>query len=86
MMTNAHASKICPLCGGALEAGEATIPYVLEGDSVVVVKHVPAEICTDCREAYTFGRVTDQIVSMLERLKGLHSEVSVLSYAQHQLV
>ena len=83
-MTNAHASKICPLCGGTLELGEATIPYVLEGGSVVVVKNVPAEICTDCREAYTAGAVTDQIVSMLQRLKGLHSEVSVLAFTQQQ--
>lgn len=85
-MTNAHASKQCPLCGGTLEAREATIPYVLEGDSVVVVKHVPAEVCTDCSEPYTSGLVTDQIVLMLQRLKGLHSEVSVLAYAQQQPV
>ena len=83
-MTSAHANKTCPLCGGRLEWGEATIPYVLEGDAVVVIKNVPAEVCGDCREAYTSGSVTDQIVYMLERLKGLHSEVSVLSYAQQQ--
>jgi len=83
-MINVHASKTCPTCGGTLEAGEATIPYVLEGGSVVVVRNVPAEICGDCREAYTSGAVTDQIVFMLQRLKGLHSEVSVLAYAQQQ--
>lgn len=85
-MMDVDENRICPLCGGALESGEATIPYVLKGDSVVIVKHVPAEICTDCREAYTSGVVTDQILLMLEKLKGLHSEVSVLSFAQHQLV
>jgi YgiT-type zinc finger domain-containing protein len=79
-MTNAHANKVCPSCGGTLHPGEATIPYVLENGAVVVVKNVPAEICTDCREAYTSGAVTDQLVTMLQKLKGLHSEVSVLLF------
>ena len=85
-MTNAHADSFCPLCGGTLEAGDATIPYVLEDHSVVIVKNVRAEICAECREAYTSGLVTDQMVRMLQKLKGLHSEVSVLSYAQPQPV
>ena len=84
LRASSHSSERCPRCGGTLEGGEATIPYVLESGSVVVIKNVPAEICGDCREAYTSGGVTDQIVFMLQRLKGLHSEVSVLAYAQQQ--
>ena len=78
-------NKRCPVCGGSLESGDATIPYVLRDNSVVVVKNVPAEICADCREAFTSGHVTDQLVAMVRQLKELHSEVSVISYREYEL-
>ena len=86
-MTGEHVNhKHCPVCGGALEAGETTIPYVFRDESVVVIKNVPAEICGDCREAFTSGKVTDQIVLMVQQLKNLHSEVSVISYTEYEPV
>lgn len=77
--------KRCPVCGGSLMDGEATIPYVLKDDTVVIVKNVPAEICGDCREAFTSGKVTDQLVAMVKQLKELRSEVSVVSYREYEL-
>ena len=77
--------KRCPVCGGTLEQGEATIPYVLKEDTVVVVKNVPAEICSDCGETFTAGKVTDHLVAMIQQLKDLHSEVSVISYREYEL-
>ena len=86
MMIGEHAnSRRCPVCGGPLYSGEATIPYVVKGDTVVVVKNVPAEICGDCHEPFTSGKVTDQVLLMLRQLQGLHSEVSVVSYPQYEL-
>jgi YgiT-type zinc finger domain-containing protein len=78
-------NKRCPVCGGVLEEGKATIPYVLKDDTVVVVKHVPAEICADCHETFTAGKVTDDLVIMLQQLKDLHSEVSVVSFREYEL-
>lgn len=80
MIGERESNNRCPVCGGAMRRGEATIPYILNGDVIVVVKHVPAELCDDCGESYTTGIVTDQIVMMLQRVKSLHSEVSVVSY------
>jgi len=74
----------CPVCGGHFEQGEATIPFVLK-DSTVVVKNVPAEICGDCHETFTSGKVTDQLVVMVQQLKQLHSEVSVISFREYEL-
>lgn len=86
MMTGEHEDdKRCPVCGGLLHYGEATIPYVLRGDTVVVVKNVPAEICWDCHEPYTDSKVTDQVLSMLRQLQGLRSEVSVVAYSEYEL-
>lgn len=73
-------NSCCPLCGGVLHRGEATIPYVLSNDVIVIVKHVPAELCDDCGESYRSGTVTDRIVTMLQHFKSLRSEVSVASY------
>ncbi len=84
-MIGERASSKCPVCGGMVHSGETTIPYVLEDGIVVVIKRVPAEICSDCREAFTTGAVTDQIVHILQQLKHLGSEVSVVSYAEYQM-
>ncbi len=70
----------CPQCGGLLHPGKATIPYVLDGDIIVVVKQVPAQVCEECGEAFTSGDTTDYILIMLRHLKSLSSEVSVVSY------
>jgi YgiT-type zinc finger domain-containing protein len=85
-MIGEGASSKCPVCGGTMHSGETTIPYILEDGIVVVIKQVPAEICNDCREAFTTGAVTDQVVHILHQLKHLGSEVSVVSYAEHQPV
>jgi YgiT-type zinc finger domain-containing protein len=70
--------KRCPLCGGELKRGVAAIPYLLP-DAVIVVKDVPAEICSSCNEPFTSGSVTDHIVAMLSTACALKAEVLVFS-------
>ena len=71
--------KICPLCGGELYEGLATIPFVL--DSIVaVVKDVPAEICEECDESYMKGEAVDKIEELLQNLEAMAVEVSVIHY------
>jgi len=86
-MTGVRENKkdnICPSCGGLLESGKATIPFITSKNIVIVVKDVPAEICLDCHEPYVKGRVTDQVLALLKRLKSLKSEVSVVKYSPEQ--
>ena len=71
--------SLCPLCGGRLRPGAATIPFVL-GETVIVVKGVPAEICGNCHEPFTTGRVTDEIMALLTQLRTVNAEVSVVHY------
>jgi hypothetical protein len=61
------------------------IPYVLKDNTVVVVKNVPAEICGDCREAFTTGQMTDQLIALVQQLKELRREVSVVSYREYEV-
>ena len=88
-MTGVHANtkdKICPSCGGLLEDGKATIPFITSRNIVIVVKDVPAEICLDCQEPYVRGNATDQVLSLLKHLKSLKSEVSVVTYSPKRYV
>ena len=71
--------KRCPLCGGEMKDGVTTIPFMI-GDRVTVIKNVPAEICSDCGEAYMKSSVVDRIESLLDRVEALHSEMSVLQF------
>ena len=70
----------CPLCGGRLVPDQrATIPFVLE-NAVIVIKKVPAEVCTSCHEPFLSGAVTDQVTERLRQVQSLAAEVSVVSY------
>ena len=70
----------CPLCGGRLRPGDATMPFVF-GESAILVKDVPAEICQSCHEPYMIGAVADRVTKLLGQLRRVHAEVSVVSYA-----
>ena len=71
--------KVCPLCGSSLREGLATLPFIL--DSIVaVVKDVPAEICEECDEPYMRGDAVDKTEALLQSLKDMAVEVSVIHY------
>jgi len=71
--------KRCALCGGELQDGNTTVPFLI-GEKVAVIKNVPAEICSDCGEAYLRSSVVEQIEILLDRLEQLHFEMSVIQY------
>ena len=71
-------SNRCPVCGGRLKPGRATIPFLLS-HTVVLIKDVPAEICSDCHEPYMVGIVTDRVTELLGSVRNLQAEVLILS-------
>ena len=71
--------KRSALCGGELRDGVTTIPFLI-GEKVAVIKNVPAEICSDCDEAYVKSSVAGEIELILDRLEELHFEMSVIHY------
>jgi YgiT-type zinc finger domain-containing protein len=71
--------KQCPLCGGAMEDGITTLPFLI-AEKVVMMRNVPAEICADCGEAYMKSHVAGESERLLARLGELHSEVSIIYY------
>ena len=73
----------CPLCGAHLVPGVATVPFVF-ASTVVVIKEVPAEICNSCHEPYVEGKVTDRLTGLLNQIRAVHAEVSIVSYKDIQ--
>jgi len=73
----------CPLCGGRLKPGMATVPFVFP-DTVVLIKEVPAEICHSCHEPYMAGKVTDRITDLLNQLRAVHAEALIISSSEPQ--
>jgi YgiT-type zinc finger domain-containing protein len=71
----------CYFCGGKLESKRATIPFVMNG-SVVVVKNVPAQMCTQCDEAIMTSPIARNVDVLLKQVYHLKSEVSVISYSE----
>ena len=71
----------CPLCGGSLKPGVATMPFVFD-NTVVLVKNVPAEVCSSCREPFVAGAATDRLTQLVGQVRQLPAEVSIVSFTE----
>ena len=78
-MAGKNGKPKCPLCGGALKRGKATLPLV-RGGRVLVVRDVPSDVCGDCGEAYMSGPILDRIEELAESFAELDAEVSLVHY------
>lgn len=82
-MTGSKGNKVlnsrCPLCGGTLDEGIASLPFFL-GERIVVIRDVPAEVCADCGEPFMKSGVSGRIETLLDRLEDLDSEMSIVHY------
>ena len=71
--------KQCPMCGGVMHDGITIAPFFI-GNKIIVIKDVPAEICSDCGESYMKSSVVGRIENLLDRIEDLNSEMSVVHY------
>ncbi|WP_020401526.1 type II toxin-antitoxin system MqsA family antitoxin [Gracilimonas tropica] len=69
---------ISPSCGGSLEEGETTFTAGF-GSGVVVIRNVPATICTQCGMEWLDDAITDKIETIVKQAKEKHSIVEVMS-------
>ncbi len=74
----------CYFCGGHLKPGLATLPFVA-GTNVVVIKHIPAEICGQCGEAILSSEVSRKVDGLLKQAQQSGFEVSILAFAEPML-
>lgn len=79
MKRNSHPQK-CNTCGGTMEKGE-TIVTVDFGSGVVVLRNVPATVCSQCGMEWVGDDVAERIETIVQDAKDKHSEVEVMSFS-----
>ena len=71
----------CVLCRhGETRSGHATVTLE-RGETIVVFKEVPAEICENCGEYYLSQEVTERVMERAEEAVRNGAEVEILRYA-----
>ncbi len=71
----------CVICKeGQTEKGLTTVTLE-RGQTTLVIKDVPAEICENCGEYYLSDEVTDKIQKMAEQAVRQGAEIEILRYA-----
>lgn len=76
MVTSLH----CPLCAGCLGYGTTTFT-VDYGDGVVVVRHVPAQVCEQCGESWIEDTVSEKLQLIVKDAKSKRHQVEVIDLA-----
>ena len=71
----------CVICKtGMTHPGKTTVT-IQRGESVVLVRDVPAEICEDCGEYYLADDTAKRVYADAESSFGRHIEIEVQRYA-----
>ena len=78
-MTNKHLIDQCPLCGGDKIMGK-TIFSVDLGFGVVLVRDVPATICSQCGADWLSDGVAARLEEMVQDARLRHLQVEVATF------
>ena len=79
-MTRKKNNEKCPLCGGLKKPGTTTFTAEL-GFGVVVVRHVPASVCTQCGADWISDKVAAKLESLVKEAKTKKLQVEVTALA-----
>jgi YgiT-type zinc finger domain-containing protein len=63
-----------------IEEGKVTVT-LQRGETVVIIKDVPANICKNCGEYYLDEIVTNRVFAQAEEAANRHAELEILRYA-----
>ncbi len=72
--------SVCPLCGGSRRQGTTTFTAEL-GFGVVVVRDVPAKVCSQCGADWIDDRVAERIEHLVDEARRKRSQVEVTTLA-----
>ena len=71
----------CALCGGTKSIGTTTFTVDL-GFGVVVVRHVPAQVCELCGEDWIEDDVAAKLETIVETARASHAIVEVADWQE----
>lgn len=71
----------CILCKqGNTKSGMVTVT-LQRGDTIVIIKGVPAQVCENCGRYYLNDEITERVLSMAEEAVKKNVEVEILRFA-----
>ena len=71
----------CFKCKGNLV--EKKINYVVNlENTIIIIKGVPAKVCNQCGEQYFDDETTENIEKIVNQLKELETEVTIVNYKE----
>ena len=73
-------ASLCALCSGSVRPGTTT--FVADfGQCVLVVRHVPADVCTQCGEAWIADDRAAQLESLAREARANGKQFEVIDLA-----
>ena len=69
----------CFKCNGEVISKNVNYMVDLE-NTIVIIKGVPAKVCTNCGEQYFSDEISENIEKIVKQLKDLSAEVTVINY------
>ncbi|MEA1947028.1 MAG: type II toxin-antitoxin system MqsA family antitoxin [Thermodesulfobacteriota bacterium] len=79
-MKNANLPNLCPLCNGNIENGTTTFTVDYKS-GVVVVRNVPAFVCSQCGEAWLNDDMSANMEEIVEEARAKHKQFEVIDIA-----
>ena len=71
----------CFMCKGDLK--EKEVNYLVDLDkTIIIIKSVPARVCTQCDEKFFDDEVAKKLEEMVNKLKELDTEVIIVNYKE----
>ena len=70
---------MCVFCKGDLKESR-TIHTVNINDCIIIIKNVPCMECSQCGEIYFNDDVLEKIESIIDQVKNVLSEITVIDY------
>jgi len=71
----------CVICKtGQMVEGKTTVT-LQRGETTVVIKDVPAQVCDNCGEYYLSEEMTERVLGMAEAAVSKGAEVEILRWA-----
>ena len=72
----------CGICKAEME--ETTVTYTEDiGEGVVIIRHVPAHVCTECGNTWYNGTVAADLERIVDKFaSSIGSGISVINFAK----
>ena len=72
----------CFMCKGNLEEKKVNYVVDLKDTIIIIIKGVPAKVCTQCGEQYFDDETAENIEKIVNQLKQLATEVTIVNYKE----